>query len=281
MENKFKVFILMCMAVLGCSGHNHFPDVDYSGITSMTADLEGVLIPGSEELAWQIGDEIGVFSAENDNVRWQLRSKSEGQKEATFYGPVVKGGEVCAYYPYSEGVYRHNGGISVELPQVQFYNPGETAVAHFLSVKPTAISGVDQDKMFFRYPYGLVRITTDLKQEIEISGLSFEGDMALSGWFNLGMDASLTPSAGAKKSVELEMDEPVMSSSTMSLYVVMPPMDDANLTLTIKMDGQESMVLSVNDLTVNRIMEGSFNIASICVKSGGVVSMNQINGYLE
>ena len=132
---------MSCLAVLfACEVKDNGADIDLSGYTRFSVDMEEITLgdfPGQR--VWQDGDMIGVFGSEQGtNVGFFLKEASEGKTVAEFYGPLVKGSQVVAYFPYNRSVAMENGGLPCELATVQVFDKEQSAQSQFLAYSSRA-----------------------------------------------------------------------------------------------------------------------------------------------
>ena len=140
MRKLHYILILTMAAVIsGCTEKKEmdFEPIDNSGCTILEANIESLLFDSQERL-WPEDACIGVYGSEmGENERYSIKEAGVGLKNATFYGPLVKG-NVAAYYPYSPSYIGNADGMPVTLESEQTYDPEADAVAHFQAYTPRA-----------------------------------------------------------------------------------------------------------------------------------------------
>ena len=142
---KKAIYISACAAVLiSCEVKDQGTDIDVSGHTIFRVDMEAVTFGDTQEKIWAEGDMIGVFGSEQgSNVGFYLKESSEGESVAEFYGPLVKGSSIRAYFPYEKGIETGVDGIPCALASVQEYSADATALTHFMKYSTRAFAVLD------------------------------------------------------------------------------------------------------------------------------------------
>ena len=104
--NLLAILSVTChLASCSADGEKDMFDVPHTGYTLFEADFEAVQMGIDQfEGLWDKNLAIGVFGSESGvNEKYTLKNAYDGKAAGEFYGPVVKGERVMAYYPYSEG----------------------------------------------------------------------------------------------------------------------------------------------------------------------------------
>ena len=123
---KITIAIISTVCLLtSCSVENgkDIFDVPYSGYTLFEADFEAVDMRGERtDFLWDIETGIGVFGSEEGvNEKFTLKKAYDDKAFGEFYGPLVSGNKIMAYYPYSEGLSLYDGNLPYSLSPYQTF----------------------------------------------------------------------------------------------------------------------------------------------------------------
>ena len=286
------IFLTACLAALfSCEVKDTGADIDLSGYTRFDVDLEAVSMPGAspEQRVWKEGDMIGVFGSEQgDNVGFYLKDASEGKIVAEFYGPLVKGDCLIAYFPYDRSVEKTTEGLSCELASVQVYNSENSALQQFLSYSNRAFAVLDDnDEFHFAYPFGMLEVVIALDEAIMISGATLVGQRPLSGKFMVDESLNINQTDVSYGKIDLDFAGGEILSKQDEEYAVLrfvlPPASYSagELLLEIDVKDGDDMEVNLGDVDVRRIDCSSFSVSTITVGVSDIPELDIKDGYLE
>lgn len=288
---KSILYTAICAALLlSCQMKDKGTDIDLSGYTTFKVDMEEISF-GSlpEDRVWQEGDMIGVFGSEQgENEGFYLKTSSEGETIAEFYGPLVKGNLIRAYFPYDKGLKAGVDGIPCTLSPVQAYEPQKNSVDFFTDCSGTAFAVLDGTGEFhFRYPFGILEITMALDTPVDMTGASLSGKSPVSGMFEIDEQGTPVPTDVSQNVITLDFDGAVVPSEDSGepavLRFVLPPAyyfaGDLSLEVNVQ-DGQDFIVL-LEDVAVERVDCSDFTVSTTTVTLSDIPGLEVENGYLE
>ena len=278
-------------AFLSCEVKDNGTDIDLSGYTRFNVDMEAISMSGdlTEQRAWNEGDMIGVFgSDQGDNVGFYLKEDSQGKTVADFYGPVVKGADIIAYFPYSRTVEKEAEGLPCELASQQILDTSQSSLEHFLAYSTRAFASLDDNKEFhFAYPFGMLEVVIGLDESIVMTGASLAGSLPISGRFlvNAGLSVSATDLASEYISLDFngqEIYSKVGDEYAVLRFVIPPALYSAgDLILKLQEKNGEVMEVQLGHVTVERVDCSSFSVSSITVGVSDIPELDINDGYLE
>ena len=287
-----KIIILMsCLAVLfACEVKDNGADIDLSGYTRFSVDMEEITLGDfPDQRAWQDGDMIGVFGSEQGtNVGFFLKEASEGKTVAEFYGPLVKGSQVVAYFPYNRSVAIENGGLPCELAQVQVFDKEQSAQLQFLAYSSRAFAVLDNnEELHFAYPFGVLEVVVALDEAILMTGAKLSGVNPISGKFIIDAVGGISTTDLSCKNITLDFKgQEILSregEQCAVLRFVLPPdaYSEGELVLQIQEKDGDIMEVHLEQVDVNRIDCSSFQISSVTVGLSDIPELDIKDGYLE
>ncbi len=269
---KFITYICLPLLLAGCElgKEDNQPDVSQKGTPLIQADIEG-LLRGEDERVWPEGAYVGVFGSESGiNEKYVLKRAGAGLASAEFYGPLVSGETIAAYYPWSDTFTGRAGAMPAKLTANQEY-ADTGAVAIFQKYCPTAFAGMKDGRMKFSYPFGLLRVRVELFESLKVLRMSFSAsDRAVAGSGVILPDGSLKVEGGGLKTVELDCGEGVSTikgDGFADFYLTLFPGEYAEAALIIYAEGEDPIVCTLRNFEIPRIDSGSFALANIAVKS--------------
>lgn len=278
--------VLICLSACVKTTPDSGADIDKDGYTFFSVDIENLAIgnasiPGS----WNAGDRIGVFGSESgSNVPYYLKRGGEGLQAAAFYGGLVKG-NVLAYAPFDQTV--SSAAIPCELARVQRFQAGADKAAWFLQYNPRTFAARGEDGVLhFHYPFGLMSISFEFVEPIDVQAITLKSTGGLSGWLEADWSGAVRPGALAHKDISLDLGGGVVSSKTDAAFTeflfVLPPAVYAagELSLTVVTPSEE-MSLSLKELEVKRVDNTHFPVTSVVVTSSDLPGFDKVDGYLE
>ena len=286
------IFLTMCLAALfSCEMKDNGTDIDLSGYTVFKVDMEAITIDGdiSGQRVWKQGDMIGVFGSEQgDNAGFYLKQASDGKTVAEFYGPLVKGDNVRACFPYDRSMAAERGGLPCELAPTQLYDPQKTALEHYLTYSTRAFATLDDNNEFhFAYPYGILEVVIALDEPVIMTGARLSGQGPLSGKFLMDAGNELVATDISQNGLSLDFGGKEYSSKdgarNAAMYFVLPPAVYAagELTLEIDVKGEASMAVLLDQIDVHRVDCSEFSVTSVAVNLSDIPGLEIKDGYLE
>jgi len=287
---KIFCILIITLAFAACQKQNadSGSDIDTSGYTVFSANTEEVEMLGSRSFKlWEDGDCIGLFgSTSGVNQKFFLKRSGVGKSDAVFYGPVVKGDAIFAYYPYSETAELENGKYPFMLSSVQDLNV-ESAADAFFACDSLSVASMNQaGKLDFKYPMGVLSVEFHFDEIINVKEISLTGKNPICGKMLVDASCNVTPSEVATKVISLDLDGQIVPSKVGEVYTpfyfVLPPAVYAfkNLTLNVKTD-KEDMTITLKETTVPRVKACDFKVASVEITSSDLPGFNKEDGYLE
>lgn len=288
---KSILYTTICAALLlSCEMKDKGTDIDLSGYTTFKVDMEEISF-GSlpEDRVWQEGDMIGVFGSEQgENEGFYLKTSSEGETIAEFYGPLIKGNTIRAYFPYDGTLKDGVNGIPCNLSPVQAYDPQKNSVEFFKDCSQMAFSILDETgKFYFRYPFGILEIHMALDTPVYMTGATLSGKNPVSGVFEINEQGLPVPTDVSQNVITLDFDGAVVPSDDSGvpavLRFVLPPAFyfAGELSLEVNVRDGHDFIVQLEDVTVERVDCSDFTVASITVGLSDIPGLEVEDGYLE
>ena len=275
MRKLHYILILTMAAVIsGCTEQKEmdFEPINNSGYTILEANIESLLFD-SQERMWPEDAYIGVYGSEmGENERYSIKEAGVGLKSATFYGPLVKG-NVAAYYPYSPSYIGNADGMPVTLESEQTYNPEADAVAHFQAYTPRAYGYMQDGKINFVYPNGILHVSMETYETLVVKSITISSaSSALAGLGIFGKDGALLMTETSQKAVVLDCGEGVLSRNGddfTDFYMTLVPGTYEDLEISIELDGEAPFGRMLPPIEVKRVCATDFAIASVSITAAG------------
>lgn len=247
-------------------------DVSQAGTTVISADIESLLL-GQDTRVWPEGAYIGVFGSESGtNEKFVMKRAGAGLASAEFYGPMVSGETLAAYFPWQDSFAGRADAMPVSLTAAQQYSEDDV-LDIFGSYCPTAFASMKGGKMKFFYPFGMLRVRVELFDNIKVTEISFTAaEKAAAGMGAILPDGSLKMSAGASTSVKLDCGGGVDSiggDGFSDFYLTLVPGTYDNAVMVISAEGEDPIVCTLDGISIPRIDAADFKLASVSVKSSG------------
>ena len=279
--NLFAILSITCLlASCSADGDKDMFDVAQTGYTLFEADFEAIDMDGDNfEGVWDKDIAIGVFGSEaGENVKYTLKNAYDGKAAGEFYGPVVKGDRIMAYYPYSEGYARYDGGMSYTLPSTQVYASESTLLEHFCANAGCAFAFNNSDnKLKFGYAAGLLSIQIRFNNPINITAIELVSENNnIAGVAKLNPDMSVAFGAGAVKTVCIDFGQGIWSqeNGVLAQYpVVLAAGYYEDVKLVIKAEGYDDLICQLDPFEIERISVGDYKLTEV------VVSINGLGGF--
>lgn len=276
MRKLFYILTLMVIAaVTGCNTEvitveKEFDPVDNSGYTLLTADLETLLIE-NEARVWPEDAYIGVYGSEQgDNEYYTIKDQSSGLASAVFYGPVVKG-KIAAYYPYDPSYIGSAEEMPVVLATNQEYNKDYDALTQFQKYTPKAFGYMQDGKLGFVYPNGVLRLNVKTYEILNIKGITLSSaSHKLSGLGIVRNDGTTEMTESASQKVSLTFSEGVLSKNGeeySDFYFVVAPGVYEDLEISLELGEDAPFVRKMPAVEVKRVSAEDFAITSVTIKT--------------
>ena len=286
--NLFAILSITCLlASCSADGEKDMFDVDRTGYTLFEADFEAVDMDGDNfEGVWDKDIAIGVFGSEaGENVKYTLKNAYDGKAAGEFYGPVVKGEQIMAYYPYSEGYALYDGGMSYTLSSTQVYVSENTLLEHFCANAGYAFAFNNSDnKLKFGYAAGLLSIKFGFNNPINVTAIELVSENNnIAGVAKLNPDMSVEFGAGAVKTVCIDFGQGIWSqeNGVLAQYpVVLAAGYYEDVKLVIKAEGYDDLICQLDPFEIERISVGDYKLTEVVVSVGGLGGF-EIEGGLD
>ena len=286
--NLFAILSITCLlASCSADGDKDMFDVDRTGYTLFEADFEAVDMDGDNfEGVWDKDLAIGVFGSEaGENVKYTLKNAYDGKASGEFYGPVVKGEQIMAYYPYSEGYALYDGGMSYTLSSTQVYVSENTLLEHFCANAGCAFAFNNSDnKLKFGYAAGLLSIKFGFNNPIKITGIELVSENSnIAGVAKLNADMSVAFGSGAVKTVGVNFGQGILSKNDdgFAQYpIVLAAGQYESLKLIVKAEGYDDIICELDPFVIERISVGDYKLTEVVVSVGGLGGF-EIEGGLD
>ena len=270
----YMLILTMAAVISGCTEQKEmdFEPINNSGYTILEANIESLLFD-SQERMWPEDAYIGVYGSEmGENERYSIKEAGVGLKSATFYGPLVKG-NVAAYYPYSPSYIGNADGMPVTLESEQTYNPEADAVAHFQAYTPRAYGYMQDGKINFVYPNGILHVSVETYETLVVKNITISSaSSALAGLGIFGKDGALSMTETSQKAVVLDCGEGVLSRNGddfTDFYMTLVPGTYEDLEISIELDGEAPFGRMLPPIEVKRVCATDFAIASVSITAAG------------
>ena len=262
-------------------------DVPQTGYTLFEADFEDIDIAGDKLNAlWDKDLAIGVFGSKSgENEKYTLKNAYDGKAAGEFYGPVVKGEQIMAYYPYSEGYALYDGGMSYTLSSTQVYVSENTLLEHFCANAGYAFALNNSDnKLKFGYAAGLLSIKFGFNNPIKITGIELVSENSnIAGVAKLNADMSVAFGSGAVKTVGVNFGQGILSKNDdgFARYPVMLAAGQyESIKLIVKAEGYDDIICELDPFEIERISVGDYKLTEVVVSLGGLGGF-EIEGGLD
>lgn len=262
------------------------PDITSEGLSVVSADIETLLLGGEQARHWKDGDAIGLFGSEaGNNEKYLLRKADANLSSATFYGPLVKGKTISAYYPYEPAFSGSATEMSATLESVQVYKEEAGAVEQFLNYCPRAYAFLRNDRLKFNYPFGVLAVKISLDEILTVHSLSLNSPLSsLSGLAVIHPDGA-TMAPGTPQEVKLLCNGGVTSrdegGNVREFFIITVPGTYEDLKLSLEVEGEPAILCELGSITIPRIDTAGFALASVTLKSGGPDSFEPVSVHFD
>ena len=280
--------VLLAVAIMACTKTVPAPkpDITSEGLSVVSADIETLLLGGEQARHWKDGDAIGLFGSEaGNNEKYLLRKADANLSSATFYGPLVKGKTISAYYPYEPAFSGSATEMSATLESVQVYKEEAGAVEQFLNYCPRAYAFLRNDRLKFNYPFGVLAVKISLDEILTVHSLSLNSPLSsLSGLAVIHPDGA-TMAPGTPQEVKLLCNGGVTSrdegGNVREFFIITAPGTYEDLKLSIEVEGEPAILCELGSITIPRIDAAGFALASVMLKSGGPDSFEPVSVHFD
>ena len=302
--NRSLYLLLSVLSVVGCSESTPSDDGERQdpGHTLFSAGIETLLFEDDTadpfERVWSQGDYIGVFASEQGcNERYILKRSGYGCTEAEFYGPLVVGERIMAYYPYDATIEGKVGAIPLTLATSQIFHDDRSILDQFLAYCPRTYAVFDGDsRLTFGYPLGLLILQIHLETPVTVTELVLTSAAhRLAGTGSVDEDLVLSMSSSASPSVTLDCgdglpshifqtDDSGVDVLTWTNYcLILPPAEYAGRDLSLEIRTVEEGVItcSLQRLSVRRIVADACAITTTVITAASDGGFDTETGYLE
>ena len=262
-------------------------DVPYTGYTLFEADFESVDMLGSESsfvMTTQNG--VGIFGSEKGvNEKYTLKKAFDGKAAGEFYGPVVSGDRIMAYYPYSEGMNLYDGTLPSTISPIQSYSQEVSVLDHFLAYSGYAYAFAQNDnKLRFGYVSGLLAIEVAFIEAVTITSLELvSAETHISGMGKVNPDMTVSIGESGSKSLKVGFGDGLISNvgGKASVYpVVLSAGSYENIKLSLNTVEMGEIVCELDPFTIERISAGDYKVTELVVKVGALGGF-EVEGGLE
>lgn len=283
------IAMLSAVCLLGsCSaeGGKDIFDVERNGYTLFETDFEAVDMDGqNSDFVWNKDIAIGVFGSEGGaNEKYTLKKAFDGKAAGEFYGRVVYG-DIMAYYPYEESYSLYGQAMTYTLATSQNYTQETTLLEQFTRYAGYAYAFNDNDnRLNFRYASGLLTVEVGFADPITVESVELVStNSSLSGVGKIESDMSVVLGASGSKKITADFGEGILSTidGKLTKYpVVMPAGQYDDVTLVLKVKGQDDIECLLETFRIERVSAGDYKVTELVVSTGALGDF-EIEGGLE
>lgn len=268
-------------------GGNDLFDVPHTGYTLFEADFEAIDMDGQKsDFVWNKDFAIGVFGQETGiNEKYSLKKAFDGNAAGEFYGPVVSGNPIMAYYPYSDQVSLYDGNLPYDLSPVQKYTSDQTTIGQFFAYAGYAYAFTENDnRLNFRYASGLLSVEIDFVETVTVTEIELVSKSAcISGTGKVQTDMSVLFGASGAMTIRLDLNEGIASmidNKKTQYPIVMSAGLYENITLILKTKEKGDIACELDPFEIARISAGNYQVTELVVSTGALGGF-EIEGGLE
>lgn len=286
---KREILILATFATASCSSLSIDDGKDIvTGVhTVFNVDIEEVEIADGlhTDNRWKDGACLGVFGSESgENELYCIKRDDVGKVQAVFYGSAVKGEEILACCPVKPGMKLEGGLMPCELPTLQPF--GGDALECFLNASECAFARLEEGRLHFRYPFGILEVQFRFDQSLDLTALQLSSVRKISGRMAAGGDAVLKTLDISSDFIDLDLGgetvPTIRNGKYTSFFFVLPPGFYAAGELTVAaVSESESFEVILKGIEVPRVSMDSFHIASTVVETAQLLGFDKEDGILE
>ena len=285
MKRILYISLLSCL-LAACTKSVPAAKEDFStdGYTLLNADIETLLLGDGTHRSWDGNAAIGVYgSVQGQNERYRLRKADAGLESGEFYGPLVKGSVIAAYYPFTASVAGSAESMYAYLSASQSFAAGVEAQEQFLSYCPTAYAFLSDGKLSFHYPCGVLKVTLCLEETLHVLSVSLtDGAVPLAGPMHVTPEGTTLDIRQGTHTIALDCGAGIPtkdgSGQFQPFYLVLLAGEYTHLTLTVNTREEAlPIVCSIGSLRIPRIDAANFSMGAVTIQSGGPASFEPIN----
>lgn len=282
------IISVMCL-LASCSveGGKDIFDVPYTGYTLFEADFENVDMLGEQsDFLLNIQDGIGVFgSGQGVNEKYTLKKAFDGKAAGEFYGPVVSGEKIMAYYPYTEGMNLYDGTLPYTISPAQSYSQNVSVLDHFLAYSEYAYAFAQNDnKLRFGYMSGLLVFEVAFVEPVTVTSIELISEGAnIAGMGKVNPDKTVSMGESGSKHLTVDFGEGIISNvdGKSSIYpVVLPAGNHENIKLVLNTVEMGEILCVLAPFAIERISAGDYRVTELVVKVGALGGF-EVEGDLE
>lgn len=279
---------IAALLAVSCKKGDDGSDIDKSGYTVFTVDTEQIDFDGaSASDSWENGDKLGVFGSQSgSNVPYTLKRSGEGSRTAAFYGPLVTGTSIKAYFPYSESLVTEDGKIPFWLNTTQQFSTDGALNAFIRQCNSTFAVSDESSVLHFLYPLGLLAVQLRVEEVMYVTSMTLESTEGIAGRLLVGDDILAQPSGISSKSISLDFSGEAVASrqgdNITNFYFVLPPAVYPAKSLRLKIvTTEEELSVNLRETAVSRVSATDFNISTVYVWTSDIPGFDIMDGYLE
>ena len=247
-------------------------DVPQTGYTLFEADFEDIDIAGDKLNAlWDKDLAIGVFGSKSgENEKYTLKNAFDGKAAGEFYGALVEGGQIMAYYPYSENFSLYDGTLTYSLASIQAYDSSRSLLEQFCVYAGYAYAFNHSDNKFsFGYVSGLFSVEVGFEVPVVVTGIELiSEDKSLAGVGKVMPDMTVVIGAGGVKKIVMECAEGVISKSEgvfVKYPIVLPAGTYEGVTLVIRAEGMDDIACRLDPFEIEPVTAGAYKVTEFVV----------------
>ena len=260
-------------------------DVPQTGYTLFEADFEDIDIAGDKLNAlWDKDLAIGVFGSKSgENEKYTLKNAFDGKAAGEFYGALVEGGQIMAYYPYSENFSLYDGTLTYSLASIQAYDSSRSLLEQFCVYAGYAYAFNHSDNKFsFGYVSGLLSIEVGFEVPVVVTAIELISEnKSLAGVGKVMPDMTVVIGAGGVKKIVMECAEGVISKSEgvfVKYPIVLPAGTYEGVTLVIRAEGMDDIACRLDPFEIEPVTAGAYKVTEFVVGTGALGGFEIVGG---
>ena len=260
-------------------------DVPQAGYTLFEADFEDIDIAGDKLNAlWDKDLAIGVFGSKSgENEKYTLKNAFDGKAAGEFYGALVEGGQIMAYYPYSENFSLYDGTLTYSLASIQAYDSSRSLLEQFCVYAGYAYAFNHSDNKFsFGYVSGLLSIEVGFEVPVVVTAIELISEnKSLAGVGKVMPDMTVVIGAGGVKKIVMECAEGVISKSEgvfVKYPIVLPAGTYEGVTLVIRAEGVDDIACRLDPFEIEPVTAGAYKVTEFVVGTGALGGFEIVGG---
>ena len=239
---KYIIQILVAITLLGCTDEEIFKSKGDIEVTAGFANTRTTFVEddGVTHITWNMGDAIGLFTKEQNNLRYTALNDGKEAKFGTSEESIraMEGEKVYAYYPYIEN---SESLQKIKLPNIQeqFYNSNENFSRYdFIYALNSIIN--NKVSLQFKHIFSFIKITipVDLVKikdnriwiTIESSEYIAPDSHGENFYFNMD-DEKIVAENGANFIYYYSLDEIIEEKEITCYIAILPQTENAELKI--------------------------------------------------